>query len=86
VRTSDYLGLEPAAADLAHFDRPALVLWASEDRVMPPDHGRRLAQIIPGAHHVEVDDAYTLLPLDRPDQVAEHLASFAQSLRRTSQI
>jgi hypothetical protein len=28
---------------LRSFDRPALVVWASEDRVMPPEHGRRLA-------------------------------------------
>jgi pimeloyl-ACP methyl ester carboxylesterase len=80
VRTSDYKGLEQAAAELAGFDRPTLVLWASEDRVMPPEHGRRLAAIIPGARHAELDDAYTLLPLDQPDGVAEHLASFAATV------
>jgi pimeloyl-ACP methyl ester carboxylesterase len=80
VRTSDYKGLDEAAAELADFDRPTLVLWASEDRVMPPEHGRRLAAIIPGARHAELDDAYTLLPLDQPDEVAEHLASFAATL------
>jgi pimeloyl-ACP methyl ester carboxylesterase len=53
------------------------VLWASEDKVMPPEHGRRLAEIIPNARYSEVDDAYTLLPLDQPDRVAEHLTSFA---------
>ena len=82
VRTSDYAGLDQAAAELAHFDRPALVLWASEDRVMPPEHGRRLAEIIPGACHVELDDAYTLLPLDQPERVADHIASFAESVGR----
>ncbi|MDQ1510377.1 MAG: hypothetical protein QOG50_2221 [Actinomycetota bacterium] len=80
VRTSDYHGLEEAAAALAHFERPTLVLWASEDKVMPPEHGRRLAEIIPNASHVELDDAYTLLPLDQPDQVAEHIDAFAASL------
>ncbi len=80
VRTSDYHGLEEAAAALAHFDRPTLVLWASEDKVMPPEHGRRLAELIPNARHAEVDDAYTLLPLDQPDRVADQIASFAASL------
>ena len=80
VRTSDYKGLETAAIELARFDRPTLVLWASEDRVMPPEHGRRLSEIIPGARHVEIDDAYTLLPLDRPDAVADHLATFVAGL------
>jgi len=80
VRTSDYRGLEEAAAALAQFDRPTLVMWASEDKVMPPEHGRRLAAIIPNARHVEIDDAYTLLPLDQPDLVAEHIGTFAASI------
>jgi pimeloyl-ACP methyl ester carboxylesterase len=80
VRTSDYNGLDQAAAELADFDRPALVLWASEDRVMPPEHGRRLAAIIPGAHHAELSDAYTLLPLDQTERVADHIASFAAQI------
>jgi len=81
VRSSDYGGLVAAAAELARFDRPTLVLWASEDRVMPPEHGRRLSDIIPGAQHAEVDDAYTLLPLDRPDAVADHVAAFVADVR-----
>jgi pimeloyl-ACP methyl ester carboxylesterase len=80
VRTSDYNGLEEAAAALADFDRPTLVLWASEDKVMPPEHGRRLAAIIPNARHLEIEDAYTLLPLDQPERVAEHIGAFAASL------
>ena len=36
-----------AAERLPGFDRPALVVWASEDRVMPPEHGRRLAELLP---------------------------------------
>jgi pimeloyl-ACP methyl ester carboxylesterase len=80
VRTSDYDGLNQAAAELAHFELPTLVLWAAQDRVMPPEHGRRLAEQIPDARYVELDDAYTLLPLDCPDDVATHLAAFAASL------
>lgn len=41
-------GLLLAAADrLPRFDRPALVVWARGDRVMPPEHGRRLAALLP---------------------------------------
>ncbi len=35
------------AEELRTFDRPALVIWATEDRVMPLDHGRRLAALLP---------------------------------------
>src|SRR5262249_56119719 len=36
-----------AAERLPDFSRPALVVWASRDRVMPPEHGRRLATLLP---------------------------------------
>jgi pimeloyl-ACP methyl ester carboxylesterase len=36
-----------AAERLRSFDHPALVIWVSEDRVMPPSHGRRLAELLP---------------------------------------
>ena len=55
-----------AAERLPGFGRPALVVWASEDRVMPPAHGRRLAELIPDARLVQVGDSYTLIPLDQP--------------------
>ncbi len=84
VRTSDYTGLEAAAGELAHFDRPTLVLWASQDRVMPPVHGRRLSEIIPDAQHVEIDESYTLMPLDRPVAVANQIAAFVARVGQRS--
>jgi pimeloyl-ACP methyl ester carboxylesterase len=80
IRTSDYHGLEEAATALAHFARPTLVLWATHDKVMPPEHGRRLAAIIPDATYEQIDDAYTLLPLDQPEWVAEHIAAFTKGV------
>ncbi len=56
---------------LPGFDRPALVVWAAEDRVMPPEHGRRLAELLPRAELVEIADSYTLIPLDQPRQLAD---------------
>ncbi|WP_172650007.1 alpha/beta fold hydrolase [Rhodococcus opacus] len=55
------------------FDRPVLVLGAVDDKVMPRDHGRRLAELYPHAQLREVEDSYTLMPEDRPDVVAEAL-------------
>jgi pimeloyl-ACP methyl ester carboxylesterase len=65
-----------AAERLPEFDRPALVVWAAQDRVMPPEHGRRLAALLPQGRLVEVDDGYTLLPLDRPDELARIIDEF----------
>lgn len=71
--------LERTADRLRDFDRPALVVWASEDRVMPPEHGRRLAELLPRGRLVELDDGYTLLPLDRPAELARIIAEFVRA-------
>jgi pimeloyl-ACP methyl ester carboxylesterase len=68
-----------AAECLPTYDRPALVVWASEDRVMPSDHGRRLAELLPQGRLVELPDSYTLIPLDQPAQLAPAIRDFARS-------
>jgi pimeloyl-ACP methyl ester carboxylesterase len=65
--------LSRAAERLAAFDRPALVVWAARDRVMPPEHGRRLAALLPQGRLVEVADSRTLIPLDQPQLLAAAL-------------
>jgi pimeloyl-ACP methyl ester carboxylesterase len=62
-----------AADALRSFDRPALVAWASEDRLMPREHGRRLAELLPQGRLVEVPDSYTLIPEDQPEALAGHM-------------
>jgi pimeloyl-ACP methyl ester carboxylesterase len=71
-----------AAECLPGYDRPALVVWASEDRVMPPDHGRRLAQLLPQGRLVEIPDSYTLIPLDQPAKLARSIRDFTQASKR----
>jgi pimeloyl-ACP methyl ester carboxylesterase len=67
------------AETLPSFDRPALVVRASADRVMPPEHGRRLAELLPHGQLVEVDDSYTLIPLDQPARLAQLVREFTKS-------
>jgi len=66
---------------LTRFAGPALVLWASEDKVMPRSHGKRLADLLPQGRLVEVEDSYVLIQLDRPDTVIRHLRTFLESTR-----
>ncbi|MFE7711354.1 alpha/beta fold hydrolase [Streptomyces sp. NPDC057486] len=68
------------AEKLRDFDRPALVVWAAEDKVMPPEHGRRLAELLPKGELVEIADSYTLIPEDQPQQLSKHIRTF---LRRS---
>jgi pimeloyl-ACP methyl ester carboxylesterase len=66
-----------AAEDLTGFDRPALVVWATGDRVMPPAHGHRLAELLPRGRLVEIPDSYTLIPLDQPGRLTTVMREFA---------
>ena len=58
------------------FDRPVLVVWATEDRIMPREHGRRLAEMFPQGRLIEIDDSYTLIPEDQPAALARTLRDF----------
>jgi pimeloyl-ACP methyl ester carboxylesterase len=74
-------GLDPrytldAALKLTAFDRPALIAWSAEDRFFPPEHGERLAKIIPGARFEAIEGARTFSPEDRPDRLAELIGAF----------
>ena len=73
VRKSEFV---ESAEGLRAFDRPALVVWAAEDRVMPPAHGRRLADLLPRAQLVEISDSYTLIPEDQPARLAAQIRDF----------
>jgi pimeloyl-ACP methyl ester carboxylesterase len=46
---------------------------------MPRDHGRRLAELLPGGRLVEIPDSYTLIPLDQPAPLAQIIQEFIQS-------
>ncbi|MFG2599068.1 alpha/beta fold hydrolase [Streptomyces sp. NPDC048462] len=73
---SDARALAGAAGALESFDRPALVVWAAGDRVMPPEHGRRLAELLPQGRLAEIPDSRTLVPLDQPERLALAIGEF----------
>ncbi|HEY0447602.1 alpha/beta hydrolase [Actinophytocola sp.] len=61
---------------LRDFDRPALVVWAADDVMMPREHGARLVELLPNARLVEIADSATLIPEDQPDALAAALSEF----------
>ncbi|MBT2440042.1 alpha/beta hydrolase [Streptomyces sp. ISL-36] len=65
-----------AAEGLRKFDRPALVVWALDDLMMPRAHGRRLAELLPQGRLVEIEDSRTLVSEDQPERLADVLRSF----------
>lgn len=64
------------AEGLSAFDRPVLIVWAREDRMMPVAHAHRLAELFPDARTVIVEDSWTLIPEDQPEAMATALREF----------
>jgi pimeloyl-ACP methyl ester carboxylesterase len=71
--------LRRAAERLPGFREPALIVWAKGDRVMPPEHGRRLAGLLPHAQLIEIDDSYALIPLGQPARPAQLIADVTRA-------
>ncbi|MDV6263656.1 alpha/beta fold hydrolase [Rhodococcoides yunnanense] len=64
------------ASRLSTFDRPVLVIWATEDTMMPLIHADRLRALFADARQVLIDDSWTLIPEDQPERFAAALRQF----------
>ena len=58
------------------FTGQVLVVWAREDKLMPPEHAERLAEWFENTELVWVDDSRTLIPIDQPEVLTAHLQRF----------
>jgi pimeloyl-ACP methyl ester carboxylesterase len=72
-----------ATSGLRGFDRSALVAWAAEDRVMP-EHGRRLAALLPRERLLEVPGCHTLIPEEQPARLAAAIRQFVRATAEPS--
>jgi pimeloyl-ACP methyl ester carboxylesterase len=63
---------------LRAFGLPTLVVWTPEDKVQRPEHGRRLAELLPDARLVEIADSYTLIMRDQPSAFAGAIREFVR--------
>jgi pimeloyl-ACP methyl ester carboxylesterase len=76
-------GIDPkytfeAAEKLRTFGKPALLVWAVEDRFFKVSFAERLAEAIPAARLERIEDSYTFVPEDQPERLAELVAAFAR--------
>ncbi|HEX5494743.1 MAG TPA: alpha/beta hydrolase, partial [Mycobacteriales bacterium] len=53
-----------------------LVAWAAQDRLVPVEHGRRYAELIPDTEFVQVADCGHAMYFERPAEFAEITADF----------
>jgi 3-oxoadipate enol-lactonase len=62
--------------DLPSISAPTLVVSAAEDPSTPPEHGRRIAELIPGARFELVEDARHIASVERIDVVTALIDGF----------
>ncbi|MGV0745000.1 alpha/beta fold hydrolase [Mycolicibacterium sp. XJ870] len=81
-------GLSPTylarySPQLADYRRPALIVWPREERFFPAEGARRLADTMPRAQLVFIDDSYAWVPEDNPTPLVEEIVKFLDDLART---
>jgi pimeloyl-ACP methyl ester carboxylesterase len=67
---------------LRRFQGDVLVLWSPDNKVMPPAHGHRLAELMPRARYAEIPGAFVLSMLDEPEAVAREMGTFLLNPQR----
>jgi haloalkane dehalogenase len=73
--------LRRVADELRAWPVPALVAWSDRDPVFTPEHGRAMAQALPGANGVwVVEGAGHMLQEDRGEAIAERIVEWMASL------
>ena len=58
------------------FRGPVLIVWAREDKLMPPAHADRLSDHFENSQLVWVENSRTLIPIDQPEILTDHIRKF----------
>ena len=62
--------------DLPSISAPTLVVSAAEDPSIPPEHGRRIAELIPGARFELVEHAAHIASIEQADEITALIRGF----------
>jgi pimeloyl-ACP methyl ester carboxylesterase len=73
----------PVAAQTSRIQKPTLVLWGHQDRLLPPSVGQRLAREIRGARF-ELLDAGHAPQEERPRELSEAIRRFLREAQRSA--
>lgn len=79
VQSIEQFVLPDPTNDLRSIAAPTLIMWGSEDRVVPPEHGDRLAADIPGSKLVTFQGAGHVLQEEAPEETLTVLRDFLGS-------
>jgi 3-oxoadipate enol-lactonase len=82
VRWGQQLGSFDERPRIASLRPPALIVQAMEDAVVESAHGRILRQSIPGARMRIFAQTGHLVPIERPEETAEAIATFVDEVEK----
>lgn len=68
-----------AASKFGDFDKPVLLVWASEDRIFPIKYAERLQHAFPRATLKYVQDSYAFISEDQLEQLVQHVEEFMRT-------
>lgn len=69
------------AAEIERLSLPVLILWGAADDFQDVKYGRRLADRLPSARLVVLEEAGHFLPEDQPEEIARLLREFIHQTR-----
>ena len=72
-----------AASKFGDFDKPVLLVWASEDFLFTTKYAERLQRAFPHATLHYVKDSYAFVSEDQPEQLVQHIEAFLSVPVRT---
>jgi len=77
----DHNGQRVSATDRLYLaeDMPVLIMWGSNDPIIPVGHGRRAQELIPHSRLVELEGCGHWPQLDRPERFAQVLSEFIET-------
>ena len=60
---------------LSRVNAPTLIVWGAEDRIIPPDAGRRIHEAIAGSRLEIIPQCGHMPHIEKPDEFSRLLAS-----------
>jgi pimeloyl-ACP methyl ester carboxylesterase len=74
------MGQQVSALDRLYLaeDMPTLIVWGTDDPIIPVEHGRAAHELIPGSQLVEIEGAGHWPHLDEPDRLVEAIGEFME--------
>ena len=74
------LGVDPLLNELNRIESPVLILWGSNDAIVPIEHGMKYHDLIASSTFVKIDGSGHCVQMEKPDIFFNHIKKFLEQL------